>query len=165
MANSIFVKFTDFTNTNPPTIVGESQAEGFTGAIEAHALSWGAEQALNIGSQSSGAGAGKVTFGTLQFTKDLDSTSGPLFLAMCNGHAFKEVDVTFHHTTGKGPDSILKLGLVALKSIDLSASDDVPVENVALEYGTAVWVVAGKSSGWNRVTNVSATTVSSTIAG
>src|SRR5580704_15737875 len=99
MAYGIFVKFIDYQGTSA-TVYGESAAKGMAGSIEALSFSSDVEQTLNIGSQTSGAGAGKISFGDIQFTKNVDSTSGALFVAASAGRPFKEVDFTFTRPDG-----------------------------------------------------------------
>jgi type VI protein secretion system component Hcp len=141
MAYGIFVKFIDYQGSSA-TVYGESVVKGMPGSIEALSFSSDVEQTLNIGSQSSGAGAGKVSFGDIQFTKNVDSTSSALFGAACAGRAFKEVDVTFTSPDGS-PSALLRLGLVAVKSIGLAmATTTAPlIETVTLNCGSQVWVL------------------------
>ncbi len=178
MANGIFLRFVDYQGTSA-SVYGESTVKGMAGSIEALSFSLDVEQTLNIGSQSSGAGAGKISFGDIQFTKNVDSTSGVLFGAAASGRAFKEVDVTFTR-----PDlstyALLRLGLVAVKSIGLATDSTANplLETVTLECGSQLWVtqanptiakgaanpalaaIAAPSSlpnavGWDRVHNTS----------
>jgi type VI secretion system Hcp family effector len=58
-------------------IKGESTDKDHLGWIED--FSFDVEQTLNIGSQSSGAGAGKVTFNPFSITRKIDSASPSLF--------------------------------------------------------------------------------------
>ena len=118
MAYGIFVKFIDYQSSSA-TVYGESVVKGMAGSIEALSFSSDVEQTLNIGSQTSGAGAGKISFGDIQFTKNVDSTSSALFGAAAAGRPFKEVDVTFTNPDGS-PSALLRLGLVAVKSIGLA---------------------------------------------
>src|ERR1017187_6424247 len=54
-------------------------------------FSFDIEQVLNIGSQSSGAGAGKVTFNPFQITRKTDRASPVLFAMCCAGQHFQPV--------------------------------------------------------------------------
>ena len=161
MATTIYLKFTNY-GTAPATIKGSVTANGYQGAVQATSLTWSSEQVLNIGSQSSGAGAGKVTFNDLHFTKAVDATSPAFFQALCSGTAFQFVDIYF--VTGSGAAATCRLKLAAVKSIDGTAGlvegaspTDVPMEDIALEYGGAIWTVGGSTAGWNRVKNVADT--------
>ena len=84
MATSILLKFTNYSNS-----------QSIKNAVQATTLTWSIEQTLNIGSQSSGAGAGKVAFNDLHFTKNVDSTSPIFFQALCAGTPFQFVDISF----------------------------------------------------------------------
>ena len=64
-------------------IKGESVERDHQGWIEDY--SFDIEQTLNIGSQSSGAGAGKVTFNPFSITRKIDSAS-PSFFQMAQTH-------------------------------------------------------------------------------
>ena len=48
-------------------------------------------QTLNIGAQSTGAGAGKITFNPLSFTRRPDSLSPQFFAMCCSGTPFRKV--------------------------------------------------------------------------
>ena len=122
-------------------------------------------QTLNIGSQSTGAGAGKITFNPFSIKKTADAVSPVLFQNAASGTPFKTVDVfvvnggnfiTVRHT----------YKLVAVKTISWSADSDEPgmMETVTFEYGGLIVIFNqqgpdGKMSkifqgGWNRVRNV-----------
>src|SRR5664279_3763207 len=53
------------------------------------------EQVLNIGSQSSGAGAGKIQFNPFRITKFTDAISPVLFVNSASGTAFRTAEVFF----------------------------------------------------------------------
>jgi type VI secretion system Hcp family effector len=168
MATNIYLKFTNYGSA-PPTIKGSVTANGYQGAVQATSLSWSSEQVLNIGSQSSGAGAGKVAFNDLHFTKAIDATSPAFFQALCAGTPFEFVDIFF--VTGSGAPATCRLKLAAVKSIDGTAGmvqgatpTDVPTEDIALEYGGAIWTVGGASAGWNRVKNIADTAQATAIS-
>jgi type VI secretion system Hcp family effector len=167
MATNIYLKFTNY-GTAAPTIKGNVTATGYQGAIQATSLTWSFEQTLNIGSQSTGAGAGKVTFNDLTFTKEVDATSPVFFQALCSGTPFEFVDIAL--VTSGGTTASCRLKLAAVKSIDgtagtIDGSSDtgVPTENIALEYGGAIWTVGAVSAGWNRVQNASDTNPATVI--
>jgi type VI secretion system Hcp family effector len=159
MATNIYLKFTSYSPSL--TIKGNVTANGYQGAVQATSLSWSSEQTLNIGSQSSGAGAGKVTFNDLHFTKAVDATSPLFFQALCAGIPFEFVDIFF--VTSTGAAATCRLKLAAVKSIDgtagvvAGATPTDPAEDIALEYGGAIWTVGSASAGWNRVRNIADT--------
>ena len=55
------------------------------GLFEVEDFSFDIEQTLNIGSQSTGAGAGRVTFNPYSITRKIDRSSPELFSAACSG--------------------------------------------------------------------------------
>jgi hypothetical protein len=58
-------------------------------------FSFDIEQVLNIGSQSSGAGAGKVTFNPFQITKKTDTVSGKLYLVNSTNTVLETISIDF----------------------------------------------------------------------
>ncbi len=115
-------------------------------------MSFDIEQTLNIGSQSSGAGAGKVTFNPFSITRKVDASSPSLFQMACSGRPFKSVAVRVGKAT-------YTFKLVAVKAINYSASSDAPnetIETVQFLYGgvnISTGAAAGETLGWNRVMN------------
>ena len=63
-------------------------------------FSFDIEQVLNIGSQSSGAGAGKVTFNPFSITRKTDRASPMLFQMCCAGQHFKIVSLYLRRSGG-----------------------------------------------------------------
>jgi type VI secretion system secreted protein Hcp len=129
------------------------------GAIfEIDDFSFDIEQVLNIGSQSSGAGAGKVTFNPYQITRKTDRASPIFFMMCCSGQHFSQVSLCLRRaggaagTAGGGSNTANQSGatmssgqtflrfdfaLVAVKTISWSGSDgdEAPKEEVTFEYG------------------------------
>jgi type VI secretion system secreted protein Hcp len=121
-------------------------------------FSFDIEQVLNIGSQSSGAGAGKVTFNPYQVTRKTDRASPVFFMMCCAGQHFSQVSLCLRRaggaagTQGGGSSTTGQSGatmssgqtflrfdfaLVAVKTISWSGSDgdESPKEEVTFEYG------------------------------
>lgn len=175
------MKFTDYNNTvisaglNPSagTIKdGVGTTVQLSDYLQVVSLQYDAEQTLNIGSQSTGAGAGKVTFNPLTIVKGLDALSPKLFQFMCAGTAFKTVEILFAKPT---PDNsttavyfkiILKLAAVKTQAISSVAdcSNGCVAESVSFEYGglqlytykpqpNGAFIENPVHGGWNRVTN------------
>lgn len=138
-------------------------------------FSFDIEQVLNIGSQSSGAGAGKVTFNPFQITRKTDRASPVLFTMCCAGMHFQQVSLYLRRAGGAATGTSMAsgttflrfdFGLVAVKTISWSGSDgdEACKEEVTFEYG-ALKVrylqqdVSGAAKGapipgaWNRVYN------------
>jgi len=135
------------------------------------AYSFDVEQVLNIGSQASGAGAGKITFNPLTVTTAPDANTPAVFQAAATGQAFKAAELVIP-TTG-GAVETFDFSLVAVKTVAWAGGSagggpgDGPgaqasTETIAFEYG-ALRVSYGQSGqtpqtsfGWNRVNNSSA---------
>jgi type VI secretion system secreted protein Hcp len=146
-----------------------------TGSIfEIEDFSFDIEQTLNIGSQSSGAGAGKVTFNPFSITRKIDKASPIFFQMACSGTAFQQVTLGLRKSAGTGGQAAGQVAglmflrfdfkLVAVKTISWSHDDESPKEEVTFEYGGLQVRYnqqdpSGKmlnifSGGWNRVRNV-----------
>lgn len=166
MAFDAYMMFTD-SSGNP--LLGESQMQTpksdplgtkaplalTQGKIfEIDDFSFDIEQVLNIGSHSSGAGAGKVTFNPFQITRKTDRASPTLFLMCCAGQHFQQVslflrraggaasgvtDTSASGATASSGLTFLRFDfrLVAVKTISWSGADgdESPKEEVTFEYG------------------------------
>jgi type VI secretion system secreted protein Hcp len=158
-----------------PAISGETQDPDFKGAFEITEFSFGAENTLNIGSATGGAGAGKATFKEFTVKKTTDSASGQLLQLLGSGAHYKIVKLFIRKSggaaggTGKvksgAPYLVFAFGMVALKSLEWSGSsgDDVPTETVVFEYGemkvgyykqavSGVLSLGGQGA-WSKMTN------------
>jgi type VI secretion system secreted protein Hcp len=125
-------------------------------------------QTLNIGSHSSGTGAGKVTFNPFRITRKIDKASPVLFQMACSGTAFQTVALVLRKSAGASSSGVAFLKftfkLVAVKTIAYAKSDESPKETVTFEYGGLVieyWQQKPDGSmgtkvvdGWNRVKNI-----------
>jgi type VI secretion system secreted protein Hcp len=126
-------------------------------------------QALNIGSQSTGAGAGKITFNPFSITRKSDRASPVLFQMACSGTAFESVVLVLTRSSGGNATALaferFTFKLVAVKSIAWAYDAETPKEIVTFEYGGLVidyWMQKPDGSsgsrilgGWNRVKNIS----------
>jgi len=159
--------------TNDTLAKGTSPDPALTAGtvFEIDDFSFDIEQVLNIGSQSSGAGAGKVTFNPFQITRKTDRISPTLFAMCCGGQHFKQVVLCLRRAGGDTATSgttflRFDFGLVAVKTISWSGSDgdESPKEEVTFEYGALKVqyqqqdVTGGTKGGvvpgsWCRVTN------------
>ena len=145
--------------------------------FEVEDFSFDIEQTLNIGSQSSGAGAGKVTFNPFSITRKIDKASPVFFEMACSGTAFQQVSLALRKSVGAaggGGDTSGQIflrfdfKLVAVKTISWSHDDESPKEEVTFEYGglqvrynqqdPSGSMTKGKAAiftgGWNRVKNI-----------
>ena len=129
-------------------------------------FSFSDDQTLNIGSQSSGAGAGKVTFDPLHLSFSQLGLDPTLFKMLASGQTFKEIDVLGYDASGDSSHLAVdySFGLTAAKTLSVDASG---ITQLDLEYGSEELQVYNQHpdgsfsstpdevSAWNRVTNVS----------
>jgi type VI secretion system secreted protein Hcp len=135
--------------------------------FEVEDYSFDIEQVLNIGSQSKGAGAGKVTFNPFSITRPIDKSSPIIYKMACSGTPFKEVGLGLRKGAGGDASGVFFLSftfkLVAVKTIAWSHDETSPKETITFEYG-GLLVKYGIQNpngsinpvfngGWNRVTN------------
>lgn len=173
---SIFLRLTDYngkalaadgttpSSTTLDNTVFDINNPQFTKVL---AYSGSVEQTLNIGSQSAGAGAGKISFNPFSITKVLDAMSPILFQASATGTAYKTAEIVF--VSAAGQNYILNklvYKLAAVKTISWAADGDERVlETVSFDYG-GLFIAANKQNpdgritgasqaGWNRIKNVS----------
>ncbi|MBO0800302.1 MAG: type VI secretion system tube protein Hcp [Blastocatellia bacterium] len=144
------------------------KAQGDGGLFEVEDFSFDVEQTLNIGSQSTGAGAGKITFNPFSITRKIDKLSPTLFQMACAGTPFQKVALGSRKASGGNTSGIMYLvfcfKLVAVKTISWSYDDESPKETVTFEYGGLQVhysqqkadgsFVAPIPAGWNKVKNV-----------
>jgi type VI protein secretion system component Hcp len=175
-----YIQFTS-GNGSAPVIQGESQVkipgESSSAAnvapIEIDDFSFDVQQTLNIGSASSGAGAGKITFNPFSITRRIDKNTPLLFLASAMGQHWPTVILTLARVNSGAPAAKGELtplvrfvfNLVAVKSLSVRSG----VETDGFEYGglqiqTYKQSPDGKVSssgtgGWNRVTNQQITSI------
>jgi type VI secretion system secreted protein Hcp len=126
-------------------------------------------QVLNIGSQSSGVGAGKVTFDPLSITRKTDRASPILYQMACAGTPFESVVLVLCKSAGGTaatlPFEKFTFKLVGIKSIASAYDAESPKEVVNFEYGGLIieyWMQNADGSlgakvlgGWNLVKNIS----------
>ena len=129
-------------------------------------FSFDIEQTLNIGSQSTGVGAGKVTFNPLSISMAPSSLDSTLTDMAESGTPFCEADLLV--VGAQGATELFSMRLAAVKTVSFSgtASGQAPT-TFTFEYGGLVVVnhsytatgAAGKSTGrgWDRTRNVALT--------
>jgi type VI secretion system Hcp family effector len=137
--------------------------------FEVEDYSFDIEQTLTIGSQSFGAGAGKVTFNPFSITRKIDRASPVFYQMACSGTAFKWVTLALRKSAGGNTSGQVYLRfdfkLVAVKTISWAHDDESPKETVTFEYGGLLVryamqnpdgsLAAAIPGGWNRVANIS----------
>jgi type VI secretion system Hcp family effector len=126
------------------------------------------EQTLNIGSQSSGTGAGRVDFKEFSITRRIDRASPTFFKMACSGTPFKNVTLALRRASGGDTAGLFFLRfdfkLAAVKTISWSHDETAPKEEVTFEYGGFHLQYAPQNSdgsqgttmqdGWDRTKNV-----------
>jgi type VI secretion system secreted protein Hcp len=147
----------------------------FGQVFEIKDYSFDIEQTYNLGSQSGGAGAGKVTFNPFSITRAIDRASPVFFEHACGGTAFQMVHLGLRKSGGTGASGSTEtmtsgvfflrfdFKLVVVKTISWSHDDESPQETVTFEYGGLQIryaaqnpngsLYATKAGGWNRVQN------------
>jgi type VI protein secretion system component Hcp len=135
MAVTLHLSITGYAtagSTTPASIVIEVQSASFEG-----------EQTLNIGSQSSGAGAGKVTFNPFSITRKPDANSATFWADMCSGTAFKSIAFTATEAGASAPFLTFTMGLAAIKTLSVNATETGgALETITFEYGQATYGAA-----------------------
>ena len=139
------------------------------GLFEVEDFSFDVEQTLAIGSQSSGSGAGKITFNPFSITRKIDRASPDFFSRACSGTPFQQVALGARKASGGANTGSIYLvfmfKLVAVKTIAWSYDDESPKETVTFEYGGFILRYALQKpdgtldqtpyvGGWNKVKNV-----------
>ena len=166
MAVNAYLNFTHYDGT---TLTSESQNTVHPGLSEVSVFSFDIEQVLNIGSASSGVGAGKVTFNPFSITRNVDINSPILYQMCCSGTPFQSVELALRRATGAPQDYLVfTFKLVAVRTISWAEAYEGPVEVVTFEYGgldisynkqnpDGTYVATPAFAGWNRVKNVADT--------
>lgn len=160
----------DLTNVQllPPYTVPKTPGS----ALEIDDFSFDVAQTTNIGSQATGAGAGKITFNSLSISRKIDKISPVLFAAAASGKPYQTMILALRKASGGTGGGVIYLQyvfkLVAVKTMSWSYDDQSPKETVSFDYGGlqifyAAQQADGKlgspvAGGWNRVKNVSDTT-------
>src|SRR5437660_887327 len=80
-----------FSGVSASDIANPFTAAGSGHIFEVEDYSFDIEQVLNIGSQSKGAGAGKVAFNPFSITRPIDKSSPILYQMACSGTPFAQV--------------------------------------------------------------------------
>ncbi|MDQ6775032.1 MAG: type VI secretion system tube protein Hcp [Actinomycetota bacterium] len=133
--------------------------------VQISRFSLGAKNTVGTTSQTSGAGAGKVTFQNFEVVKPLDGLSPSLFVNLASGEHFKTVLNIIRRRSGNMsiPAFVYVMKIVTLTETQVSGASESPTEIVhgdagALSLATYTESPAGKltvgpAGGWNRLTN------------
>ncbi len=107
--------------------------------FEVDTFDFDVEQTINMSSQASGAGAGKIQFNPFKITRKIDKASPTFFQMACQGRTFQQVNLGFRKASGVTASGLFFLRfdfvMVAIKTISWSHGDDSPTENLEFEYG------------------------------
>jgi type VI secretion system secreted protein Hcp len=118
-------------------IAGAATEKDHKGEIPIGGFSVSAQGTQSIGSQSSGAGAGKVNIQSFSITKTLDKSSPLLFQAAATGQHFKEAVLSFTHKASGKEQTYLKFDFqnVLISSVqDGNSGGGVPQEQVTFAF-------------------------------
>jgi type VI secretion system secreted protein Hcp len=119
-------------------VTGESTDQQHTGEIELASWSWGAHNPPNIGSQTGGAGTGRVTMKHIDCTAQMSKASTALFEFCSQGKHFQTGTITCRKAGG-GQQNFLVVDLqevyIAQYHTGGSAGGDVPYDHFSLAYG------------------------------
>ena len=136
--------------------------------FEVTSFSFDVEQTINMSSQSSGAGAGKISFNPFKVSRKIDLSTPQMFQMACQGTTFKTVQLGFRKAAGIEASGLFYLRfdfkLVALKTISWSHDDESPTEDLEFEYG-GLQIRYGLQNaggsikeqnpvGWNKIKNI-----------
>lgn len=143
MAYDVFMYFTGKGKLGTE-IIGETQDTDMTAkkAFEIDSYSFGANNPATIGSQSGGAGAGKVAMTTFNVMKRADQASTSLLKACCVGDHFPEATVVLRKSgSGKGNENTFvtyTFKKVFVEDIHWTGNrgEEVPIESVRFAFGS-----------------------------
>jgi len=153
--------------TDKVELIKPFRAAGPGNIFEVEDYSFDIEQTLSIGSQSTGAGAGKVSFNPFSITRKIDMSSPVFYENACSGKPFESVFLGLRKSAGTGATGtfflLFTFKLVAVKTVGWAHDDEAPKETVTFEYG-GLQIRYGRqkpdgtiaqifSGGWNRVKN------------
>jgi type VI secretion system secreted protein Hcp len=122
-------------------IDGESTDAAHKGWIQLLSFAWGASNPSNVGSQSSGAGAGKVSLSDFSFTATTSKASPQLFVKCASGSRLPAVQFAARRR-GRGSAEFIKLRLTdaLISSYQTSgAAGGAPLDSVTLGFGQVAY--------------------------
>ncbi len=151
--------------------LGEPFLSNAGSVFEVTTFSFDVEQTINMSSQSSGAGAGKIAFNPFKVSRKIDKSTPSMFDMACKGTPFKFVRLGFRKAADQSASGLFFLRfdfkLVALKTISWSHDDESPTEDLEFEYGALLVtyavqdpngsVKAENTMGWNKIKNIADT--------
>jgi type VI secretion system secreted protein Hcp len=135
-----------YSPKNPARLPGETQDETMLKKQAFGVLSFelGAENTIDIGAITGGGGAGKASPKEFTVTKKTDTSSAPLFTALCTGDHYDDIVVELRRAagvSGGGASGVtfmkFHMHLVMVQDISWSGSDgdDICEETVIFKFG------------------------------
>jgi type VI secretion system secreted protein Hcp len=119
-----------------PKIPGDSTIKGFEGQTNILSLSFGSTAAAEFNSSSSGGTFGGSNVQEILITKYVDASTPKLFALCANGGHIKKCKITMLRSGRMGftPYLIYELDDTLITSMDISASDERPIESISLNF-------------------------------
>lgn len=130
-------------------IDGESTDATHKGEIQLLSFAWGASNPSNVGSQTGGAGAGKVSLSDFSFTATTSKASPQLFVKCATGSHLPAVQLTARRR-GRGSAEFIKLKLVdaLVSSYQTSgAAGTLPIDSVTLGFSQVTYSYYPQNAG------------------
>lgn len=125
----------DGVKIEPPMNAGSSDVKDW---IAIDSWSWGATMPTSIGSGTSGAGAGKVSFSSFNWTQPIGPSTTQEFTDLAKGTHFKTVTLNVVQTGGKAASAEIfqmTFSTALLTSIQISAAGGLPMSSLSLQAG------------------------------
>lgn len=116
-------------------VEGESRFAAFRNSTELSSFSMGSESSVNIGSGAERAGAGKVSFSDISFSKPRGTSSASLQNSNFKGTQFTKGEVRFYRTGSTDPYLVIYLEGVFITSWKLEMDKGgIPMETFTMKY-------------------------------
>ena len=158
-------------NTNDTLATDFVAALKVNGVFEIEDYGFGTEQTYNIGSQSTGLGAGKIKLNPFHITRKIDKCSPLMFQNSASGKSFQQVGIGCRKSAGTESSGIFYLlwtfSLVGVQTIEYSHDEESPKETINFVYGAKTMQYCQQNNdgspggvtqgGWNQQTNTAAT--------
>jgi type VI secretion system secreted protein Hcp len=165
------MSFNAFMKYAPP-IEGEAEDSDFVGWTEIFSFSFGGSNPTTVGA-GGGSAAGKADLSSFNVMSKFDLTTGPLFMNMCAGKHFENIEVVLCKQTG---DLAKPLQFIKMKFLECyvnslqwsgsSGGDDTPTQSMSFTFAQVTFVYTQQAAtgaeaknsggGWNVRTNKSA---------
>ena len=162
----VYAKFVPAPGTGSLVIIDENPGTTHAGQILLTTVSSSEANRVTLGTGTSGAGGGRVSFDSLILSKPISINSPAFFKMMCTGTHYKYIEVSYYNAA----DQIIyrqTLGTVFTTSIARTAASCASgcpgvIENITLAYGVEVFtfyttpgnLATGISNGWDQIKNI-----------